>query len=307
MIGMPGCSYKGELPPLTAEETKIRERAGKHIRVLAGEIGERNIWKYKAYASAALYIETAFTDLGYAPQRETFRVDQVAVHNVVAEKTGTTLADEIVVVGAHYDTVEGSPGANDNATGVAGMLEIARLLRPQTLDRTVRFAAFANEEAPFYQTGDMGSMVHAKEARERGDRIVAMLSIETIGFYDDTPGSQHYPPGLSAIYPDRANFICFVSNVSSGRLVRRSIGSFRRYTQFPSEGIAAPDLIPGIGWSDHQAFWEQGYKAFMVTDTALYRYPAYHRAEDKPDRVDYDRTARVIAGLARVVIDLALK
>jgi Zn-dependent M28 family amino/carboxypeptidase len=185
------------------------------------------------------------------------------------------------------------------------VLELARLLRRQPLARTIRFVAFANEEAPFFQTEGMGSWVYARHARGRGEQIVAMLSLETIGYYSDAKGSQQYPFPFGIFYPQVGNFIGFVGNTASRALVRRSIGSFRRHTAFPSEGTAAPGWLTGIGWSDQWAFWQEGYAAIMVTDTALFRYAQYHTPYDTPDKIDYDRTARVVVGLARVLADLA--
>jgi Zn-dependent M28 family amino/carboxypeptidase len=227
------------------------------------------------------------------------------VYNLETEVAGGARRNEIVVVGGHYDTVPGSPGANDNATGTAAVLELARLLAGQRLARTVRFVAFVNEEVPFFQTDTMGSWVYARRSRARGEQIVAMLSIETIGFYSDVVGSQHYPFPFSLFYPRTGNFIGFVGNIASRALVRRSIAAFRQHTSFPSEGVAAPGWMTGIGWSDHWAFWQEGYPGVMVTDTALFRYAPYHTREDTPDRVNYNHMARVVAGLARVVTTLA--
>jgi Zn-dependent M28 family amino/carboxypeptidase len=305
MLRMPGRSHAGPLPPLTEEEAAIRGHLERHVGKLADEIGERNLWRYEALEAAALYVEGALRDAGYPVNDQVFTVENRAVRNVEAAIAGSALPDEIVLVGAHYDSVSGSPGANDNATGVAGLLEIARLLKSRAPERTVRFVAFVNEEPPFFQTGDMGSQAYARRARERGERIVAMISVETIGYYDDGEGTQRYPPGLGAFFPDRADFISFVGNTASRKLVQRSIGSFRTHTRFPSEGIAAPAWIPGIGWSDQWAFWQEGFPAIMVTDTALFRYGAYHTVADTPEKIDYARTARVVAGLARVVADLA--
>lgn len=164
--------------------------------------------------------------------------------------------------------------------------------------------AFVNEEMPFYRSAEMGSVRYARRARERGEHITAMISLETIGHYSDAPGSQHYPGAFGLFYPDTANFIAFVSNLRSHALVRRAVGAFRRHAAFPSEGVAAPGWMVGIGWSDHWAFWEAGYPAIMVTDTAPFRYPHYHDAGDTPERVDYDRTARVTVGLAGVIQNL---
>lgn len=151
----------------------------------------------------------------------------------------------------------------------------------------------------------MGSLIHARGAHDRGEHIEAMISLEMLGYYSDAPGSQRCPFPLSVLYPDTANFIGFVGNLRSRALVRSALGSFRRTTEFPSEGAALPAGMPGVGWSDHWSFWEVGYRAIMVTDTAFYRYPHYHGATDTPEQLDYARTARVVIGLARVIADLA--
>jgi len=151
----------------------------------------------------------------------------------------------------------------------------------------------------------MGSVRYARRSRERGENIVAMLSLETIGYYSDTPGSQHYPFPLSLFYPSTGNFLAFVSNLKSRSLLHDAIATFRRHARFPSDGVAAPAAIPGVDWSDHGSFWAAGYPALMVNDTAPYRYPHYHRESDTPDKVDYERLARVVTGLAVVVRTLA--
>jgi Zn-dependent M28 family amino/carboxypeptidase len=306
MFRMSRKSQIGPLPPLTDEERALGVRLEVHVRRLAGEIGERNLWRPGALAGAAQYIDTTLGAAALPVVSQEFAVESVRLRNIEAEIRGANRADEIIIIGAHYDSVLGSPGANDNATGVAAALEIARRLAGRRLARTVRIVAFVNEEPPFFQTPNMGSLVYARRARARGERILAMLSLETIGWYSDAPGSQHYPLPLPLgwIYPTAANFLAIVGNTRSRDLTRRVLGSFRRHTAFPAEGAAVPAWIPGIGWSDHWAFWQQGYRAVMVTDTALYRYPHYHTENDTPDKVDYDRFARVVAGLARVVDDL---
>jgi Zn-dependent M28 family amino/carboxypeptidase len=221
------------------------------------------------------------------------------------ERRGTTRADEIVLVGAHYDSVVGSPGANDNASGVAAMLEISADLASRSPERTVRCVAFVNEEPPFYRGWKMGSKVYARAARKRGDDIRAMFSLETIGFYSDEPGSQTHPPLFRYFYPNQGNFVAFVSNLGSRRLLRRAVEAFREHSDFPVERCAALSIVPGISWSDHSSFWRHGYRAVMVTDTAFYRYPYYHSAQDKPHRVRYDALARVTAGLRGMVESLA--
>ncbi len=302
---MPGETYSGPLAPLTAEETGIGDRLSGHVHVLAGSIGERNLWHYSALQAAADYIEDTFVQLGYRPTDEAFESRGKPVRNIIAEKPGNSIPDEIVLVGAHYDSVQGSPGANDNGSGVAALLELARLLADREFPRTVRFVAFVNEEPPFSYSTEMGSLINAQAARDRGDRIQAMLALETIGYYSDQPGSQRYPFPLNLFYPHTANFIGFVGNLDSRRLVRSAVQSFRRHTSFPAEGAAVPGWITGVGWSDHWSFWQAGYRAIMVTDTAFFRYAHYHTAGDTPDKVDYERMARVVAGLASVIADLA--
>jgi Zn-dependent M28 family amino/carboxypeptidase len=147
----------------------------------------------------------------------------------------------------------------------------------------------------------MGSRVHVERARARGERFVAMYSLETIGYYSDARDSQGYPPPLGLFYPDRGDFVAFVANVASRGLLHASLAKFRAHAQFPSEGIAAPAFIPGVDWSDHWTFWDAGLPAVMITDTAPYRYPHYHTARDTPDKLDYDRLARVTAGIERML------
>jgi Zn-dependent M28 family amino/carboxypeptidase len=183
------------------------------------------------------------------------------------------------------------------------LIELARLLEKERLP--VRFVAFANEEPPYFLGPDMGSWRWARRARERGETVRAMLSLEMLGYYRDAPGSQRYPPPLGLFYPDRADFIAFVGDLGARKLVRRSILSFRRHAKFPSQGVAAPSFIPGVTWSDHWSFRNHGFPAIMVTDTAFYRYPHYHLPSDTAEKLDYERLARVTLGLAAVIKELA--
>ncbi len=305
MIGMPGKSFFGPLPPLEPEELEIQRNLTHHVNILAGEIGERNLWTYQALEKASRYIDEVFKGLGYQVDAQEYSAQHKKVRNLGVELKGRTFPDEIILIGAHYDSVRGSPGANDNGTGTAAIMEMARLFSGQTYERTVRFVAFVNEEPPFSMTDQMGSLVYARRSRQKGENIVAMFSIETIGYYDDAEGSQQYPFPLGLFFSNTANFIGFVGDMKSKNLVKRSLASFRSHTSFPSEGVAAPLWIEGVSWSDHQSFWQEGYPALMVTDTALFRYSHYHLPSDTPDKVDYGRTARVVAGLARVVSELA--
>jgi Zn-dependent M28 family amino/carboxypeptidase len=283
----------------------ISRRLRDRIEALAGRIGERNVYRPDSLRAALEYLERAWRRQGYEPRRQTYRVEGTSCSNVEVERRGTTRAEEIVLVGAHYDSVVGSPGANDNASGVAAVLEISAILASKSPERTVRCVAFVNEEPPFYRGRKMGSQVYARAARERGDDIRAMFSLETIGFYSDEPGSQRHPPLFRYFYPHRGNFVAFVSNLRSRRLLRRAVGAFREHSDFPVERCAALSIVPGISWSDHSSFWRRGYRAVMVTDSAFYRYPYYHTARDKPHRLHYGSLARVTAGLRGMVESLA--
>jgi Zn-dependent M28 family amino/carboxypeptidase len=202
--------------------------------------------------------------------------------------------------------VLGTPGANDNGSGVAGMLALARRFAGKPTNRTLRFIAFANEEPPYFQTAQMGSLVYAQRCHDRHDAIAAMISLETIGYFSDAPHSQSYPSlGLGAFYPTTGNFIGLVGNVKSRALVRRAVKVFRETGKLPAQGAALPAFISGVDWSDQWSFWQQGYRAFMVTDTALFRYPQYHTADDTPDKLDYTRFALVVSGMQKVIENLA--
>ncbi len=273
--------------------------------MLAGQIGERNVFHHDRLVMAADYIRATLAGAGYEVRLQPYEVAGKICENIEAEVRGENRPDDIIVIGAHYDSVQGSPGANDNASGVAATLALARAFAEATPARTLRFVSFANEEPPLFQTEHMGSRVYAMRSRERGENIVLMLSLETIGYYSDEPGSQHLLFPLNLIYPSTGNFIAFVSNVENGSLVRQLVGSFRQQARFPSEGGALWDLIPGVGWSDHWAFWKEGYPAVMVTDTAPFRYPAYHSPADRPELVQYERMARVVSGLRAVIVEMA--
>ena len=305
MIKMPGRSFRGKLPALTNGQKQLRDELIRDVEKLAGEIGQRNIWRYENLSAAADFIETSLAEAGCEVVRQNFQAQNETCCNLEAVITGGRQPDEIVVVAAHYDTVYGSPGANDNASAVAAVLALARRFAGREVDRTLRFVFFVNEEPPFFQTEQMGSLVYANKCRLDGDNIVAMLSIETIGYYSDRPGSQKYPFPFGLMYPSTGNFIGFVSNLSSRRLLHKAIGSFRSSCKFPSVGGAIPEFVPGINWSDHWSFWKAGYQAIMVTDTAPFRYPHYHSPQDTPDKIDYDSLARVVSGLENVVAELA--
>ena len=301
MIYMPGKSYEGELPAFDDTDHATAKRYEAHVTELCKNPAGRNFIEKKGLDAARKYIAGQFESSGYQVKFHEYQLNGDAVANIEVELTGTSHPKEIIIVGAHYDAVPGAPGANDNGSGVAAILELADLFKDKSFQRTVRFLAFVNEEPPNFMTGNMGSYVYAKKVAKDKENIIAMFSLETIGYFSDETGSQHYPPFFNLFYPKKGNFIAFVSNLSSRGLVSKSIQSFRAHSTFPSEGIAAPAFIPGISWSDHWSFWQHGYPAIMITDTAPYRYPAYHTSEDTPEKVDYEKMVYVVKGIEKMI------
>lgn len=299
IVSMPGDSAARPMEPGTIDASGLR----RHVHTLALAIGERHVEEMAKLDRAADYIVEQFKQIGLPVNTHVYTAYGKQFRNVVAELSGNTA--EIIVIGAHYDSVPGSPAANDNASGVAALLELAALNADQRFRRTIRFVAFANEELPHGETDAMGSLAYAGRAKQTGEKVRAMISLETIGYYTDAPKSQKYPVPLSWLYPDTGNFVAFVGNLRSRRLVRAAIKSFRRHATIASEGIAAPELLPDIRRSDHASFWRHDYPAIMVTDTAPFRYPYYHTAQDTPDKIDFNRLAQVTVGLNHVIRDLA--
>jgi len=301
MIRMPGKNFEGPTSSLSAEEESLRIELKNHVEKLGGEIGERNLSRYPELMAAADYIEGQFA--GWKVRRDSYQIQGKTCANIEAEKPGRV--PEILLVGAHYDSVFGSPGANDNGTGIAALLTLAHRWSRLPNEKTLRLVAFVNEEPGYFQTGQMGSYVYAGRCRERNDQIEGMISLETIGYYSNDAGSQRYPAaGFGLIYPRVGNFIGFVSDLSSRDFLRQALGSFRRHAQIRSEGAALPAFVPGIGWSDQWSFWQYGYPGIMITDTAPFRYPYYHSAEDTPDKIDYESMTRVVNGVEKMIVDL---
>ncbi|MFQ5781021.1 MAG: M28 family peptidase, partial [Nitrospiria bacterium] len=265
----------------------------RHVDHLALGIGERHFVKREALDRAADYIHSSLEGFQYRPEYEDFRIDhpplltelrtgpkekrslkEASYKNVTATRKG--LHEEIIVVGAHYDTVIGSPGADDNASGVAVLLEVARLLQAVRLEKTIVLVAFTNEEPPFFRTAAMGSAQYVASALRQNKKIRFMISLEMLGFYAEEPGSQAYPPFLRFFYPDQGNFIAIAGNLGSRPFVKEMASLFRNKTAIPVESLAAPRFVPGIDFSDQLNFWKKGIPAVMITDTAFYRNPHYH-------------------------------
>jgi len=284
-----------------------REDLGKSLEILATRIGERHLGKPEQLESAAVWIESSLSgaNLGYVVERHPYEVEGKMVRNLVAELPGRERREEIIVVGAHYDTVPGSPGANDNGTGIAALLSLARAYAGDAQGRTIRFVAFVNEEQPYFQTESMGSLVYAKACRARQEKIVAMICLETIGYYSEEEGSQTIPPGLPGEFPTVGNFLAFVGNESSRYLVDAAKTAFHSASDIPAVGGVFPEEVPGVGWSDHWSFWQAGFPAVMITDTAPYRYPHYHLPTDTPDKVDLEKLTEATRGIEAIISAIA--
>lgn len=289
--------------PTPAQVAALARELEADVTALAGRIGPRHVGAPAALKAAHDMLVTSLTAAGWSVERQTYTCDGVEVANLYVELRGSTRPDEVVVVGAHYDTVRTTPGADDNASGVAGVLALARWIKAERLSpaRTLRLLLFVNEEPPYFYTEQMGSLVYARACASRGDKVVAMISLEMLGFYSDAPKSQTYPPVIGALYPKTGNFLGFVSNPKSAALLRQARAAFAAHTDLPTEAITAPEVIEGVGFSDHWSFWQAGYPAIMLTDTAFFRNPHYHEATDTPDRLDYPRFARAMFGVYGMV------
>ncbi len=277
-----------------------------HVTHLALKVGQRNIFHAHALNEAAAYIHNEWNAQSYEVEVQYYQTKGVQCKNLEISRIGKTKPQEIILVGAHYDTVEGSPGANDNASGIAALIELSRFFSTIETERTLRFVAFTNEESPFFSSGQMGSTVYARRSSERNENIRLMISLEMLGFYSNKPGSQSYPMLLRYFYPDRADFVAMVSNLASRKELYQLVSAFKTHSDFPVESLAAFEFIPGVAWSDHQSFWQEGYPAVMVTDTAFYRYKAYHTEKDTPEKLDYPAMAQVVEGLFHTLRTLKL-
>jgi Peptidase family M28 len=291
-MAMPGKSY-GETPPLLTQKQQLRQDDLKNtVQKLSSKIGIRH--------DRLGLVQTLEFIAPLLPDYQDYQFKVFKHQNRSLEIRGQTKPDEIIIIGAHYDTVAVSPGADDNASGIAALLSLAKQFEQAKFAKTVRFVAFAQEEL-----GKIGSQAYANRAKQLGENIVAMLSFDMLGYYTDQPGSQAYPVPVGNLYPDRGNYLAFVSNLQSRDLLRSSIQSFRKSATVPSEALALPELIMDTGRSDHAAFWNVGYSAILVTDTANFRNPHYHRDSDRISTLDFDRFTRAVDGIAAIIEDLA--
>lgn len=293
--------YSAAQPPRTSADVLKAD-----VTKLSVDIGRRDLYNNNkaALAKATDFITDEFRRLGYKVEFQPYMSSGVKVKNIIAVKPGTAKPSEIILIGAHYDTFN-NPGADDNASGVAGMLELARHAASKKYGRTSKFIAFVNEEPPFFRHEDMGSRVYAKDAAAKKEDIKAALILEMIGYYTEKRISQRYPPLIGPFFPGRGNFIAQISNFSSRELARRIDRAFRAASALPMRTVVLPSFVPGVDFSDHRSFWKVGYPAVMFTDTSFYRTPHYHKQTDLPDTLNYTYMASLLDGIKAAMDDLA--
>lgn len=288
---------------------ELLQRLFRHVDELAGRIGCRHPGLPDRMAATVDYITHEFQSLGMNVRGEHFDAAGFPTCNLIAEQTGTRSPNEIVLLGAHYDTTSTTPGADDNASAVAVLIETARLMKRESPGRTVRFVAFSCEEAPHFHSDTMGSQVHARGCRSRGENMIGMLCLEMVGYYLFEDNSQRIPPGipwlLRWLFPRRGNFLAAVGNLNSKGLCWSFRRGFKQESSFPLFSIVLPERIHEIRLSDNSSFWDQGYPALMLTDTSFLRNPNYHRSTDTPDTLDYECMTHVTKGVAGALKRLA--
>jgi Zn-dependent M28 family amino/carboxypeptidase len=280
-------------------------RLERHVRLMAERFAPRDYKHADNLDSVAAYIRGEFERTGGRVSDQAYAVEGNTYRNVILQLGPDT--EERIVVGAHYDAFRELPGADDNASGTAGLIELAHLLDNTPLPMTVELVAYTLEEPPFFRTDTMGSVFHAKSLQQRGISVRMMISVEMIGYYSDEEDSQRYPSSLlNLFYPTEGNFIVVIGDLSSVSEVRRVKTSMNRAMELPVYSMnAPPSLVAGIDWSDHLSYWERGYPAVMVNNTAFLRNLSWHTDTDTPDRLDYERMATVVVGLYEAVLDLA--
>jgi Zn-dependent M28 family amino/carboxypeptidase len=272
-----------------------------HVRKLTDEMTPRDFDHLENMENTADYVREQFSgtgarisELSYKVKGKTFRI----VSGLFGPDT-----KERIVVGAHYDAVPGSPGADDNASGVAGLLEMAAAFGEKPPPMEVELAAYPNEEPPFFRSRLMGSYVHARHLKEEKVPVRLMIALESIGYFNDRPFTQLYPnPFFRLLYPSRGNFIAVVSRLRDGLAVRRIKKAMRTVPDLSVHSFNGPSFIAGVDYSDHRSYWKAGYRAVMVTDTAFYRNDHYHTPQDLSDTLDYTRLSKVVQGVYAAVL-----
>jgi hypothetical protein len=300
------CGWRLSVPyslSLSIPQEKTVSHLQETVRMLAEQIGPRNYMTYGNLNKAASYIVSRFQELGYEVETMSYPVNHQRFKNIIAQKSGNDHSNEVLIIGAHYDSCF-NPGADDNASGVAALLELARLLKDEKYKTRIKFVAFVNEEPPFFRTEAMGSRVYVSKVKEEGEKIIGAIILEMIGYYSKQANSQRYLPLLGPFYPNKADFIAVVGNFPSRELVSKLVSGFKESSDFPIESLIAPNFIPGLNFSDHASFWEEGFPAMMITDTAYMRNPHYHQASDLPETLNYEKMSLLVHGLQGAILQL---
>jgi len=286
----------------------LRNRLYAHVDVLSNEIGPRNLQHDSALNKTGDYIAEQMKLSSQHFSAQQYHHHKKSIQNLILEQSGQNKPEEIIVIGAHYDSVLDSPGADDNATGIACLLELIRMLHHYNNNRTLRFVAFTLEEPPFFGTEQMGSQVYAKSCKENEEDIVAMIALEMLGYYSEKRGSQQYPlPYMKAQASDKGNFIAVVGNDQSRQLGIGFAEKLKETSLIKTETVIPRSSVYGIDLSDHSSFWKYNYPAIMITDTAFYRNPHYHEASDTIDKLNFRYFARLVYGLAYALEQLDRK
>lgn len=275
-----------------------------HVRALSVQFNPRDSRHPENLERAAAYIRNEFGLANGVVGEQPFDVGGSTYRNVTVQFGPDS--PERIVIGAHYDSAGPVAAADDNASGVAGLIELAYLLGQNPPTMRVELVAYTLEEPPYFRSADMGSAHHARSLRAAGVNVRLMISLEMIGYFTDQPDSQQFPSAvLIPFYPSTGNFISVVGSVTQGFVTRRVKAAMRAATPLPVYSINAPAMIPGVDFSDHLSYWNAGYPALMITDTAFYRNHAYHTAQDTPDRLNYERMAMVVQGVYAATMELS--
>ena len=307
VASMPGASYAGPLPAITEEEEELARELALDVETIGRDIGPRGTHAPEKLAEAEDYLENRLRRMGLSVETVPHEARGRTSNTLVAQVTGARAPGEVILVGAHYDSAARRPGANANASGCAVLLAIASRVAAAPCDRTVRFVLFTDGAPPLAGREDSGAAAYASRAKQAQDKILLMIALDSLGTYRDDPGSQQVPFPLGPLYPDRGDFVAFVGSLTQRESVSRAVGIFRQASRFPSQGVALPGWLPGVGESDDAAFRAAGFRAIRITDPGPLRSSSWGGMSDTSDRIDVARMARVTTCLARLVTGLAVK
>ncbi|BBM87567.1 M28 family peptidase [Candidatus Uabimicrobium amorphum] len=283
------------------KDVDVKTKIQQAVYMLSETIGERNPYKYEKLQQAATYIDKEIPT-SFTRKHQTYTIQGKSYTNLAFEKKGKS--EEIIVIGAHYDSAWGTPGADDNASGVAAMIVLAHLLQDYTSPYTLRFVAFTLEEPPYFATPNMGSARYAAQMSANSEKVKIMICLEMLGFFSKQHIQKYPNPALKSMYPKHADYIAVVSKFSDRMITSQFHTALKKYNSLSTQLLIAPPILEGVDFSDHRSFWRYGYPALMVTDTSFYRNHHYHKATDTPDTLDYKKMATLTTALAKAIKDI---